>query len=285
MSHTKTFKITPTCFDHHQGAIWSWLKSLVKIWVFKCGYAGAYGHSFCMLYCAERHVNMSLCTIQHTKWMTVCCRITTLEDSNFNQILTRIKKLLDDDQLGIETCWSDFKCFITNKCISWTITHSELKCTEKQWNSYFSVTEDGQNNENSCEWYTFLINMAGSPFTFNTAGILLGVDSCKFWKVFSGILYHSSRTTFSSCLRDGGGYLLLTLHSKTDHSGLMILKFGDNAGKGRCWNLSSCSSNQDWTLLALCTCELSSWKNASLFWNSWTMRPPGYLQCPPSHWK
>jgi hypothetical protein len=26
-------------------------------------------------------------------------------------ILTGIKKLPDDDQLMIETCWSDFKCF------------------------------------------------------------------------------------------------------------------------------------------------------------------------------
>jgi hypothetical protein len=47
--------------DHHQGAFWSWLKSLVKIWVFKCGYAPAYVHSFCTLYCVERHVNMSTC--------------------------------------------------------------------------------------------------------------------------------------------------------------------------------------------------------------------------------
>jgi hypothetical protein len=52
--------------DHHQGAIWSWLKSLVKIWVFKCGYAAAYGHSFCMLYCAERHVDMNTAHTAHT---------------------------------------------------------------------------------------------------------------------------------------------------------------------------------------------------------------------------
>ena len=39
----------------------------------------------------------------------------------------------------------------------------------------------------------------------------------------SGILYHSS----SSCLKDDGGNLLLTLLSKTDHSGLMIFKLGD----------------------------------------------------------
>jgi hypothetical protein len=34
---------------------------LVKIWVFKCGYAAAYGHSFCMLYCVDRHVDMLTC--------------------------------------------------------------------------------------------------------------------------------------------------------------------------------------------------------------------------------
>jgi hypothetical protein len=34
---------------------------LVKMWVFKCVYAAAYGHSFCMLYCMERHVDMSTC--------------------------------------------------------------------------------------------------------------------------------------------------------------------------------------------------------------------------------
>jgi hypothetical protein len=45
--------------DHHQGAFWSWLKSLVKMWVFKCGYVAAYVHSFCMLYCVERLVDMS----------------------------------------------------------------------------------------------------------------------------------------------------------------------------------------------------------------------------------
>jgi hypothetical protein len=34
---------------------------------------------------ACRHVDMPLHTIQHAKRMNVCCRITTLEDSNFNQ--------------------------------------------------------------------------------------------------------------------------------------------------------------------------------------------------------
>jgi hypothetical protein len=44
--------------DHQQGAFCSRLKSLVKILVCKCGYAAAYVHSFCMLYCVERHVDM-----------------------------------------------------------------------------------------------------------------------------------------------------------------------------------------------------------------------------------
>jgi hypothetical protein len=35
--------------DHHQGVFWSWLKSLVKIWVFKCGYAAAYAHARCKM--------------------------------------------------------------------------------------------------------------------------------------------------------------------------------------------------------------------------------------------
>jgi hypothetical protein len=54
MSHTKTLKITPTCFDHQMIII-------------------------------RELVDMSLHAIQHAKRMNVCCRITTLEDSNFNQ--------------------------------------------------------------------------------------------------------------------------------------------------------------------------------------------------------
>jgi hypothetical protein len=51
--------------DHLQGAFWSWLKSLVKIWDFKCGYAAADVHSFCLLYCAERHVDLLYCAEGH----------------------------------------------------------------------------------------------------------------------------------------------------------------------------------------------------------------------------
>jgi hypothetical protein len=37
--------------DHHQGAFWFWLKSLVKIWVFKCDYAAAYIRFACCIVC------------------------------------------------------------------------------------------------------------------------------------------------------------------------------------------------------------------------------------------
>jgi hypothetical protein len=67
----------------------------------------------------------------------------------------------------------------------------------------------------------------------------------------SEILYHSSRRTSSSCLRDdGGGNMCVNLHSKTDHSGSMTFKSGDCGGHGWCWRASLCSSNEDWTLLA-----------------------------------
>jgi hypothetical protein len=72
-------------------------------------------------------------------------------------ILNRVKKLPDDDHPMIETCWSDFKCFsvwhlnecfITNKCISWTIIYSELKCTAKQWKRDFKTClEEIMNDE------------------------------------------------------------------------------------------------------------------------------------------
>jgi hypothetical protein len=44
--------------------------------------------------------------------MNVSCRITTLGDSKFSPvILPGIKELPDDEQMMIEKCWSDFKCF------------------------------------------------------------------------------------------------------------------------------------------------------------------------------
>ena len=103
-----------------------------------------------------------------------------------------------------------------------------------------------------------------------------------FWIVSRGILYHSLWRTSSSCLRDdGGGNLLLTLLSKTDKRDLMILKSGDCAGQGRCLSASSCSSNQDLTLLAVCIGKMSSWKTASLLGNNiWTI---GCTQLPNVH--
>jgi multidrug transporter EmrE-like cation transporter len=74
MSHTKTFKITPSCFDHQMIIIGELSDPGYNHWLkcaFKCGYAAAYGHSFCVLYCADRHVDMSTCL---TVWrgMSTC---------------------------------------------------------------------------------------------------------------------------------------------------------------------------------------------------------------------
>jgi hypothetical protein len=81
----------------------------------------------------------------------------------------------------------------------------------------------------------FFINTELGFFACNTACILTGKYSCKFLVVSNGILYHSSRGTSSSCLRDDGGdNLILTLLSKTDHSGLMLVKSGNCAGQRRC---------------------------------------------------
>jgi len=103
--------------------------------------------------------------------------------------------------------------------------------------------------------------------------ILLGIDSHTFWIVSRGILHHSSYRTSCSCLtHDGRGNLLLTILSETDHSDLTIFKSGDCAGQRRCWSAYSCSSIQEWTLLAVCMGKLSSWKTASLSENNiWTI--------------
>jgi hypothetical protein len=69
--------------DHYQGAFWSWLKSLVKIWVFLCvelGYAAAYLHSFYMLSCVERHVELN-CTVKQWNSISVNKSRTSMEHS------------------------------------------------------------------------------------------------------------------------------------------------------------------------------------------------------------
>jgi hypothetical protein len=119
-------------------------------------------------------------------------------------------------------------------------------------------TGDAHINGTGCERYCRVV----PPFACNTACVLLAIHSYKFWTVSSAILCHPSWRTSSSCLRDdGGGTPLVTVLTKTDHSILMIFKSDNCAGQGRCWSVSSCCSNQDWTLLAVCVCKLSSWKN------------------------
>jgi hypothetical protein len=72
------------------------------------------------------------------------------------------------------------------------------------------------------------------------------MDLCKL-KVSSGILYCSSHGTFSSCFRVvGGGNLFLTLVSKADQSGSVMLKSGDCAGQERWWS----SPSRSWTMTA-----------------------------------
>jgi hypothetical protein len=73
----------------------------------------------------------------------------------------------------------------------------------------------------------------------------------------SGKLYYTSCRMSCSWLRvDGWENVLLPLLCTTDHSGSIMLKSGECAGQGRCWRASSCSSNQDWTLLVVCMDEL-----------------------------
>jgi hypothetical protein len=84
MSHIKTLKITPTCFDHQliiiiRELIWSLLKS-VKILVFmygELGYAAAYVHLFCVLSCVERYVDFSRHTSPH---MWTCRALTVIKN-------------------------------------------------------------------------------------------------------------------------------------------------------------------------------------------------------------
>jgi hypothetical protein len=106
-------------------------------------------------------------------------------------------------------------------------------------------------------------------FVFNTATVLLGTDSYKFWTVSSRTVYHSSWRIPSSYFRDVGvGNLFLNLVSKTDQSISMVFKYGDYGGHGRCWSSPSCFSNQDWTVSAVWMGTLLSWKTTSLFGNN-----------------
>jgi hypothetical protein len=92
----------------------------------------------------------------------------------------------------------------------------------------------GQNNGNTTDTvHISLLIWRWTTFAFNTAAVLLVMDSYKFWTVCNGILYHSSWRTFSSCFRDvGGGNLFLTVVSKTDQSGSVMRKSGEFGGRG-----------------------------------------------------
>jgi hypothetical protein len=160
---------------------------------------------------------------------------------------------------------------------SFVYSVENLCVTQESW---FNIRLTGQNNGNSCERYTFLYQYGVvPPFACNTAYILLGIDSYTFWIVSSGILYYLYWRTSSSYL-SGGVNLLLTLLSKSGHSGSMIFKDGDYAGQGRCWSASSCFSNQYCALLAVCMDELLSRKFASFLGEKF-----GSYDAPCSSWK
>jgi hypothetical protein len=118
--------------------------------------------------------------------------------------------------------------------------------------------------------YTFLYQCdVEPPFAFNTAAVLLGMDSYKFWAVTSAILNHLSWRICPSCFRDvGSGNLFLSLVTRTTQSGSVVCRSSDCAGQGRCWSSPSCSSNYDWIVPAVWMEALSSWKSASLFENN-----------------
>jgi hypothetical protein len=98
----------------------------------------------------------------------------------------------------------------------------------------------------------------------------------------SGLLYHSSWRTYSTCLRDDGERnLLLAVLTKTDRNGSMIFKSGDCAGQGR----PSASSR-----LGLKHFRVYVWANCRLeklhHCYETTAGPQdvrGYLNCPRSH--
>jgi hypothetical protein len=109
----------------------------------------------------------------------------------------------------------------------------------------------------------FITTELGSPFACNRACILLWIVSYKFWMVSIGILYRSSS---SSCLRDEG-WRDYTSHPTVENWQQCFddIKSGDCTGCGSSWSAFSRSSNQDWTLLAVCMGELLTLIIASLF--------------------
>jgi hypothetical protein len=94
----------------------------------------------------------------------------------------------------------------------------------------------GQNNGNTTNTvHISLLIWCCTTFAFNTAAVLLGMDSYKYWTVCSGMSYHSSWRIPSTCYGNvGGGNLFLTLVSKTDQSASLMFKCGNWAGQEIC---------------------------------------------------
>ena len=68
-------------------------------------------------------------------------------------------------------------------------------------------------------------------------------------------------------------------------SGSMIFKVGECAIQRRCWSASSCSSNQDWTHLAVCMANHLEKLHHCQETTPEPLDAPGYLKCSRSHWQ
>jgi hypothetical protein len=81
-----------------------------------------------------------------------------------------------------------------------------------------SYTRAGKNNGKTTNTvHISLLTRCCTNFAFNTATVLLGMDSYKFWTASGSIIYHSYWRTSSSCFRVVGGVNpFLILVSKTD---------------------------------------------------------------------
>jgi hypothetical protein len=103
-------------------------------------------------------------------------------------------------------------------------------------------------------YYTSICHCSGEVVGYWLRRVLLLWCGCEYTHMYSYV---------------GGGNLFLTLVSIADQSGSMMFKSGDCVGKGKCWNLPSCSSNHDGTVPAVWMGALSSWKTTSLFGNNY----------------
>jgi hypothetical protein len=136
------------------------------------------------------------------------------------------------------------------------------------WYGTFEYTGFGKNNGTITDtvhmslliwcWTTLYLQ-----YSHNSSwNALIQVVNSLWWN-----LIHSSWRMSSSYFRDvEGGNLFLTLISRTNQNGSMMLEYGDCADQGRYWSSPSCSSNHDWTVPAVWIGALSFSKKYIIVW-------------------